>query len=543
MRPFLPCLVLAGLACAAASPPVRAAEPSFPARVERWGVFELALAGPAEGNPFVDVRLTATFTHRQRTVDVEGFYDGGGVYRVRFMPEETGTWTFETRSNRWTLTNRTGTFTATAPAAGNHGPVRVHATYHFAHADGTPFRQLGTTSYTWTHRPEEIQEQTLRTLAASPFNKLRMCVFPQSHGIRHMPPTRWPFAGQPGSFDFTRFNPEFFQHLEGRIGQLRDLGIECDLILFHPYGMRENWGFDTLDAATDERYLRYVVARLAAFRNVWWSIANEYDLMPTKTEADWDRFFQIVRDADPYGHLRSIHNCWRLYNHSHPWVTHASIQNGSAVEDAGRAEQFRAVWRKPVVFDEAKYEGDFEQYWGRLSGPEMVHRFWAGTVGGTYVGHSEFFVEPREVVWLGQGGVLRGESPRRLAFLREVLADAPADGIDPIEPWRDPYGSFDYALPAGEADFHAGGKPGEYYLVYFGRARPTRWTFQVHNAGVAEGMKFRVEVIDAWNMTITPAAQEFVLKKKDAYTLVDAAGGSVDLPGLPYVALRIRRVP
>lgn len=63
----------------------------------------------------------------------------------------------------------------------------------------------------------------------------------------------------------------------------------------------------------------------------------------------------------------------------------------------------------------------------------MVHRFWANTVGATYVGHSEFFVEPREVLWLGQGGTLRGQCPRRLAFLRYILADAPADGIDPIE--------------------------------------------------------------------------------------------------------------
>jgi hypothetical protein len=26
------------------------------------------------------------------------------------------------------------------PSKGNHGPVRVHNTYHFAYADGTPFK-------------------------------------------------------------------------------------------------------------------------------------------------------------------------------------------------------------------------------------------------------------------------------------------------------------------------------------------------------------------------------------------------------------------
>ena len=30
---------------------------------------------------------------------------------------------------------------------------------------------------------------------------------------------------------------------------------------------------------TDRRYLRYVVARLASFKNIWWSLANEFDLL------------------------------------------------------------------------------------------------------------------------------------------------------------------------------------------------------------------------------------------------------------------------
>src|SRR5207244_2231948 len=103
-----------------------------------------------------------------------------------------------------------------------------------------------------------------------------------------------------------------------------------------PYG--QSWGFDVMDAAADDRYLRYVVARFAAYRNVWWSMANEYDFLRTKTESDWDRFFQIVQQSDPYDHLRSIHNGHLLYDNNHPWVTHASIQNGSAVEETGRAE-------------------------------------------------------------------------------------------------------------------------------------------------------------------------------------------------------------
>ncbi|MEO7597568.1 MAG: DUF5060 domain-containing protein [Opitutus sp.] len=501
---------------------------SVSSQVERWGLFELALSGPTEGNPFVDVRLTGVFTNGQETIEVPGFYDGAGVYRIRFMPSHAGVWRYTTRSNRWPLTHQSGAFEATAATGKNHGPVRVHNTYHFAYADGTPFWQIGTTCYSWTHRPAEIEEQTLKTLAGAPFNKLRMCVFPQTHGSDFMPPTRWPFEGTPPKqWDYSRFSPEFFQHLEQRIGQLRDLGIECDLILFHPYG--PEWGFDAMDAATDDRYLRYVVARLGAYRNIWWSIANEYDFVRTKTTADWDRDFQTVEQADPYHHLRSIHNGDVFYDHNKPWVTHVSVQKGPALEEPGRAELLREVYRKPIVFDEVRYEGDHEMRWANLSGREMVHRFWVATVAGTYAGHSEYFQAPHDVVWLGQGGLLKGESPARLAFLRKILEEAPPGGLDQIDHWQ-------------EARPPAAGRPGKYYLIYFGRTTPNEWTFQLYKNGLTDGMEFAVEVIDTWAMTITPVPGVFVTKKKDRYDYVDRDGRSVTLPAKPGVALRVRWV-
>ena len=59
--------------------------------VEQWGIFELALQGPGDGNPFLEVELTTQFTYKHRTVEVDGFYDGDEIYRVRFMPDTPGT--------------------------------------------------------------------------------------------------------------------------------------------------------------------------------------------------------------------------------------------------------------------------------------------------------------------------------------------------------------------------------------------------------------------------------------------------------------------
>ena len=99
------------------------------------------------GIRFVDVQFSARFSLGDTNIDANGFYDGGGMYRVRFMPGTQGRWHYTTRSNAPELNGQSGEFAVTAPSAQNHGPVRVRNTYHFAYADGTPFRPIGTTCY------------------------------------------------------------------------------------------------------------------------------------------------------------------------------------------------------------------------------------------------------------------------------------------------------------------------------------------------------------------------------------------------------------
>ena len=472
-----------------------------PQQVERWGIFELSLDGPTAGNPFVDVRFGAAFRHGHRTITVDGFYDGEGVYRVRFMPDVEGEWRYLTHSSSPELDGKAGSFQAVAPGAGNHGPVGVRATYHFAYADGTPYNQMGTTCYVWNHQGDALEERTLATLKSAPFNKMRMCVFPKDYIYNHNEPPYYPYEGsRDAGWDFTRFNPAFFRHLEQRVGDLRDLGIEADLILFHPY---DRWGFATMDAASDDHYLRYLVARLAAYRNVWWSMANEYDLMKGKEMSDWDRFFRVVQESDPYQHLRSVHNCRPFYDHNKPWVTHASVQHG----DLDRVREWRDTYKKPVVVDECCYEGNIERAWGNISAQEMVHRFWLGTVvGGGYVGHGETYLHDEDILWWAKGGVLHGESAPRIAFLRSILEDSPPQGLEP-------------------ADRFGTGKGSDFYLYYFGVRQPGYYTLKL-----PADRQYTVEVIDTWNMSFTP--------------LPGTVSGEsvVKLPSKPYLGLRVRAV-
>ena len=324
---------------------------------------------------------------------------------------------------------------------------------------------------------------------------------------------------------------KYFQHLEQRVADLQKLGIEADVILFHPYD-EGHWGFDRMPADADDRYLHYVVARLAAYRNVWWSLANEWDFMKQKKESDFVRFGEIVSRDDPYHHLLSIHNGSKIFNHTLPWITHASIQNGAAVEEPGRAEMYRDVYRKPVVYDEVKYEGNIESRWGQLSAEELVFRFWNATVAGTYCGHGETYKSDDQILWWSKGGVLKGQSPARLAFLKKVLDDSPPKALS--------------RLTAGSIPKSAASRENIISFISASRRRRTgNFKFPSRRSGKlqsADGMKFTVEVLDTWNMTVTPVPGEFTLKKKDNYTFADKDGRSIALPGKPYIAIRIKRV-
>src|SRR5262249_24638893 len=147
------------------------------------------------------------------------------------------------------LSGLSGEFQCTSATEGNYGPVRVKNTFHFAYEDGTPYIPVGTTCYVWTHQGEELEQETLGTLKTAPFNKMRMCVFPKSYQFNANEPVYYPYEGsvQEG-WDFTRFNPVFFQHLEKRIADLGKLGIEADLILFHAY---DRWGFSEMPKSAD----------------------------------------------------------------------------------------------------------------------------------------------------------------------------------------------------------------------------------------------------------------------------------------------------
>ena len=69
-------------------------------KVEKWGIFEIALEGKGDGNPFTDYEIKAEFTGENEKKTVDGFYDGNGIYKVRFMPSFEGIYKFRSEERR-----------------------------------------------------------------------------------------------------------------------------------------------------------------------------------------------------------------------------------------------------------------------------------------------------------------------------------------------------------------------------------------------------------------------------------------------------------
>lgn len=73
------------------------------------------------------------------------------------------------------------------------------------------------------------------------------------------------------NFDYRRFNVKHFQHIDDCVKKLMDLGIQADIIVMHPY---DRWGFSEMSAECDDLYWKYLIARVSAYRNVWWSLGQ-----------------------------------------------------------------------------------------------------------------------------------------------------------------------------------------------------------------------------------------------------------------------------
>lgn len=473
--------------------------------MKQYEMFELRFKGDELVSSAVEIDLTAEFTVNKKTTRVKGFYNGEGSYIIRFYPDIAGTYTYKVTG----VAETKGV--ELCESSKEHGMVRAEGN-HFLYEDGTPYYPFGTTVYALAHQEQVIIEQTFETLAAAPFNKIRHCIFPKHYDYNHNEPKFYPFdKKEDGGWDVHQPCFAFWDNMEKIIFRLGKLGIQSDLVLFHSY---DRWGFTCLSLEEWKIYVDYVMRRFSAIPYIWWSMANEYDFIFNHDLEEWYEIEKFIIENDPYQHLLSNHNGMKLYDFSRPGITHCSIQTNAI----HMADIWQKRYQKPVIFDEFCYEGNVQYEWGNISGFEMVNRFWQACAKGAYGTHGETFYSEDKVLWWSKGGKLKGESSKRIRFLRDLLESFPS----PLEPW-DEMDFEDFSNPTeikkeGEVPpffkvmnwlteeertnlgwknaAYAGHCQEDVYLKYYARQ-----CVAISSIKLPKEHTYKIEVIDIWEMT------------------------------------------
>jgi Protein of unknown function (DUF4038)/Domain of unknown function (DUF5060)/Putative collagen-binding domain of a collagenase len=287
--------------------------------VRRWEMHEFLLRGQSQAdNPFRDAALTGEFTSPSgKVVTVSGFYDGEDTWRLRFTPDEEGTWSYRLRGEGVDL-SLSGRLRCTPPRG--HGFIRIHPDnpYAFAYADGAPFFPMGDTCYgLYDDSPitPELRSQYLRTRRSQRFNFVRMSVGHSAPRAESDPAAYWAWGGTPQNPDLDRLNPVFFRGLDAVLSQMREEGMNAELLLLNfyrtPFTNPRQW-----TPSHERLWLRYVIARYAAFTNIFlWTISNEYETHPDgqyrldlPADPDWAKATaQFIKTQDPFRHPVTVH--------------------------------------------------------------------------------------------------------------------------------------------------------------------------------------------------------------------------------------------
>jgi hypothetical protein len=239
--------LLGGMAIVLLTQTTSALVPLRATEVARWSTYEMALTATDEdagANGPAD--LTGVFNGPDgQAFEIQGFWDGGSIYRIRFTPTVEGVWTFLTVSSDSGLDGHFGNITVINAKAGAHGFVRQAA------AAGDRWQ--------WQYDDDTEAGKELTALA------------------------------MPHHLDFVAFRA-----LDRLVTEAEAAGRIAGIVLFGTN--------DASSANMQEtqiyQYLRYITARFGGFPNVVWCLHPAASTMGQ--ERFWGRAGDLTSTLDPY---------------------------------------------------------------------------------------------------------------------------------------------------------------------------------------------------------------------------------------------------
>jgi len=390
-------VLAAGLAACSGGPPGSGAEDvTFVPSAEEVEAYdflevEVRVKSPAVKNPFIEASVRGTFRPAGgEPVAVDGFADSadGSLYRIRFMPSKPGDFAY-TVTFREGAKERAHSGTFRVRDGRRRGPVRVDREhpFHFVwEGTGEHYFWNGTTTYGilgW--RDDDVIRRAIDRLHALRVNRMRVTltwrvkdgrawfenVLPGEHFRMAFGPwaAERPEDTEKPGYDVSRFDVSHWQKVERLLRHAREKDMIVSVI-FYTDGRRpgtDPFGKERMGGEDEQRYYRYAAARLAAFSNVMWDVANEYRLF--RNDAWAEKMGAFLRECDPYDHLTSVHGHGDFRFMKSPWADFAMYQmwdekGGNAFLLKARQTQAATGRPMPQVNEEYGYEDHYPRGWG-----------------------------------------------------------------------------------------------------------------------------------------------------------------------------------
>ncbi len=197
-----------------------------------WTKYEIPFTSSKDyGNPVYEVNtFRITFlspSGRKKTVN--GFWDGGRNWKVRFLPDETGSWSWKSECSdqgNAGLHGQSGNFECKASESKEliyrKGAIRHQpGQYYFSYNDGTPFFWLACTAWNGALKStDEEWEYYLDQRKENHYNVIQL-VTTEWRGCDKNAEGLTAIEGT----GYIRIHPEFFRRIDERIDQANAKGL------------------------------------------------------------------------------------------------------------------------------------------------------------------------------------------------------------------------------------------------------------------------------------------------------------------------------
>ncbi|MGB9596556.1 MAG: DUF5060 domain-containing protein [Candidatus Poribacteria bacterium] len=218
-------------------------------KFELWDTCEITLSSQRNyENPFQDTNVIATFMHEEtgKSFEVNGFYDGDNIWRIRFMPSETGKWAYVTHSTDPDLDKKIGNIIcekSTKPYL--HSPIKING-HHFFYSDGMPIFLIST-RMSCVYAGKDVWNEIISFMKNYKINRVLFMMGGVAGTVKDL---------YGNGLDFWRYNIEKFRSIDAFINELRQAEI-----IASPYFYYFNDGVQkSMTSEQDKAYIKYSIS-------------------------------------------------------------------------------------------------------------------------------------------------------------------------------------------------------------------------------------------------------------------------------------------